>query len=87
MANWQAPTTHNERAPEDVGLLVHQPVRPYLDAGTGRVKWWTGGGALPGGATPLSVVVRAGDSRRVFSTDNAGERTPVLFGASTILFR
>lgn len=87
MAQWQAPSTHNERPPDDSALTTHAPVRPYVDAGTGRVKWWTGGDALPVGATPLYVVVRASDGRRVFSDDPTGARTPLLFGASTILIR
>lgn len=87
MANWQAPSTNNERNPGDVGIVVHPIVRPYLDAVSGRIKWWTGGDALPAGATPLYVVVRASDGRRVFSTDNANEREPVLFGTSRILYR
>lgn len=87
MANWQAPSTHNERIPGDVGTLVHAIVRPYLDATDGRVHWWTGGDALPVGATPLYVVIRASDGRRVLSTDNANEREPLLFGASTLHFR
>lgn len=87
MANWQAPSTNNERSPDDVGLLSHASARPYLDATTGRVKWWTGGDALPGGATPLFVTIRAADQRRVFSDDTANEREPLLFGATRILYR
>lgn len=86
MANWQAPSTHNERDPTDVGLLAQGRARPYLDAVTGRVEWWTVDDALPVGATPLYVVIRASDQRRVFSTDSTGARAPVLFG-SRILFR
>ena len=87
MANWQAPTTNNERTPDDSGVLVQASARPYLDAVTGRVKWWTGLDALPVGATPLFVVVRAADQVRVLSTDNASERAPVLFPPSRILIR
>jgi hypothetical protein len=87
MANWQAPSTNNERSPDDVGLLVHATARPYLDAADGRVHWWTGGDALPVGATPLYVTIRASDGRRVLSDDNANEREPLLFGATRLLFR
>lgn len=87
MANWQAPSTNNERTPDDVGVLTQATARPYLDAVTGRVLWWTGGDALPAGATPLFVVVRAADQVRVLSTDNTGERPVSLFGTSRILIR
>lgn len=86
MANWQAPSTNNERTPADVGVAQQGVARPYLDAVSGHVKWWSGVDALPAGATPLFVVIRASDQRRIFSTDNADERAPALFG-TRILFR
>lgn len=79
MPNWQAPSTNNERHPDDIATKRQATARPYLDAGDGRVHWWTGGDALPVGATPLYVVVRASDARRVLSTDPAGGRAPLVF--------
>jgi hypothetical protein len=87
MAQWQAPSTNNEREPSDVGVKRNASVRPYIDADTGRIKWWTGQDSLPVGATPLFMTVRASDGRRVFSTDSVNEREPVLFGTSHILIR
>ena len=87
MANWQAPSTNNERTPGDVGVLTQASARPYLDSVTGRVLWWTGLDALPVGATPLFVVNRLVDAVRVLSTDNANERPAAMFGAASILIR
>jgi hypothetical protein len=87
MAQWQAPSTNNERTPDDVGVLTQAAARPYLDAVTGRVLWWTGFDALPVGATPLFMVIRVADAVRVLSDDNADERAAVLFGTSRILIR
>jgi hypothetical protein len=87
MANWQAPSTNNERTPDDVGVLTQASARPYLDAVTGRVLWWTGFDALPVGATPLFLTVRAADSVRVLSDDNANERPAARFGTSQLLIR
>lgn len=83
MANWQAPSSHNAG---DRRRVIASYARPYLDAVTGRVLWWTDTDDLPVGATPLFVVERAGDGRRVFSTDATDERAPLLFG-TRILFR
>lgn len=87
MANWQAPSTNNERHPDDVATKRQATARPYLDAVDGRVHWWSAGEALPAGATPLYVVVRAADGVRVFSDTPDGERKAVLFGTNRIYIR
>jgi hypothetical protein len=87
MAQWEAPSTNNERAPEDVGAARVAHAQPYLDV-DGRVRWWTGNDALPAGTTPLFVVIRASDGVRVLSTDNVGEHEPYYFPATShILIR
>lgn len=85
MAQWQAPTTNNERPPGDVGIAQQPRARPFLDA-AGIVRWWSGVDALPAGATQLYLIARA-DGARVLSTDAAGEVRAALFGASYILIR
>lgn len=80
--NWQAPTTHNEG---DRSSIVQGAARPYLDAVTGRVKWWIGLDPLPVGAVPYFIAMRAGDGRRVISDDSTDEREPRAFG-SRLLF-
>jgi hypothetical protein len=79
MALWQAPSTNNERSPDDIGATRPARARPYLDV-DGRVRWRSGDDALPVGATELHVVVRD-DGRRIFSTDTANERVSLLYGS------
>lgn len=86
MAQWQAPSTNNERDPGDVAIARNVSARPYL-AADGAIHWWTGADALPAGSTPLYVIIRASDGHRVFSDDPAGARTPMLFGLSRIHIR
>jgi hypothetical protein len=85
VANWQAPSTNNERAPDDIGGNPYgASARPYIDSVSGHVKWWSGNDALPVGATPLYVVSNLA-GHRVFSTDSAGARTTLRFGNRIIL--
>lgn len=86
MPMWQAPSTNNERTPDDVGITRHASVRPYLDV-DGIVRWSTVDDPIPVGATQLYVVVRASDGVRVISDVPDNERAPILFGASRILTR
>ena len=81
MSNWQAPNSHNQGEPTGVSLAS---ARAYLDLVTGRVKWFSGPGALPFGAIPLYVIIR-GDGIRVFSDSPVGERSPLLFGSANVL--
>jgi hypothetical protein len=86
MAQWQAPSTNNERDVNDIAVRTQGIAIPYL-AADGNVRWWSGSDALPAGSTRLYVVVRAGDNVRIFSDDNASERAPYLFGTSIVHFR
>lgn len=86
MPMWQAPSTNNERHPDDIGVGASARARPYLDV-DGVVRWMAAADALPAGATQLYVVVRALDNVRIISDDPTNERAPMLFGASRILIR
>ena len=86
MAQWQAPSTNNERRPDDVGLLQQGQARPYLDV-DGIVRWQTAGSLVPAGATQLYMVERLADGVRILSSDPTNERRVALFGASTLFFR
>ena len=86
MAQWQAPSTHNERRPDDVGLVQQGQARPYLDV-DGVVRWNAVGSAVPAGATRLYVVERLSDGVRILSSDPTNERRVAVFGASTLFFR
>lgn len=86
MPQWQAPSTNNERDINDLGVRVQGLAIPYL-ASDGILRWWSGSDALPAGSTRLFVVVRSGDAVRVYSTDNALEKAPLLFGTHVVHFR